>query len=481
MRQCMDCLRILSSQPTKCIYCSSQKLKELVFETSSISSNYKIYSHEIMIDDQAYTIIHPLGKGGFGTVIKVFDSLKNKHFAVKVPLIFDRLFSNNKAVSDGDIEESIKFIDHEIDTILEYMDETFIFIYKKGISRVFSQGENVEFPVYIMELAEGSIIDFIKSKNEEQRISLPYEEKVKIIKESVNSISHLHSMNVLHRDLSPDNIFIVDRGGKISYVLGDFGAPKELYQLNSTDKSSKIVGHSAYFDPARFIEKHRYDFRIDIFSLGIIITEILMGNLWTNIVGEENVPHMAAFDFEKDFLLPEASKYINKEIIAVLAKAVKRDPEARYKSVDAFRKALFRVLEIDSQKATGVSDSAMEAARSEPEPEVKTHSFDFYFKLDIPFKTSSSTFAQEVIDYNNERAIKLRNFQGAKIQFKDFTPRKVTVKNTTLYAAVIVEDSILLNFKNSEFFKIHRAIKHKENQLQGELLFKGTVECEGNV
>lgn len=479
MRQCMNCQRILSSQPAKCVYCSGKELKELVFESSSISSNYKIYSHEIMVDDQAYTIVNPLGKGGFGTVIKVFDSLKNKYYALKVPLIFDKLFSNNKAVSDEDIKESQKFLEHEIDTILEYMDETFIFIYKKGISKVFSLGETVEFPVYLMELAEGSIISFIRSDNEGNSIHLPYEEKVKMIKESVNSISHLHSMNVLHRDLSPDNIFIVDRGGKISYVLGDFGASKELYRMKSSDKSSKIVGHSAYLDPARFIDSHRYDFRVDIFSLGIIITEILMGNLWTNIVGEENISHLAAYDFEKDFLLKEGQKHISKDLIKILSKSVKREMQERYKSVDDFRKVLFKALDIDSKKGTELSDTVIEDIKEE-EPETKKITFDFYFKVRIPFSAAGQTFAQDIIDYDSQKEFELRDYHGAKIVFKDFSPQKVVIKNTTLYAAVIVEDSIMLNFKNSEFLKLQKTVAQKKDKLKGELYFKGTIELEGN-
>ena len=480
MRQCMNCQRILSSQPGKCIYCSSKELKELIFESSSISSNYKIYSHEIMVDDQAYTIVNPLGKGGFGTVIKVFDSLKNKYYALKVPLIFDKLFSNNKAVSDEDIEESKKFLEHEIDTILDYMDETFVFIYKKGISKVFSLGETVEFPVYIMELAEGSIISFIKSESEGNRITLSYEERVKMIKESVNSISHLHSMNVVHRDLSPDNIFVVDRGGKISYVLGDFGASKELAQLKSTNKSSKIVGHTAYLDPARFNEANRYDFRIDLYSLGIIVTEILMGNLWSNVMGEENITHIAAFNFEKDFLLTEGTKFISEDLIKILRKAVKREINERYKSVDEFRKALFKALDIDSKKGTELSDTVIEDIKEAEKPKTKKITFDFYFKIRITFASAGQTFAQEIISYKQEKEIELRDYHGAKITFDKFSPQKVNVKNTTLYAAVIVEDSILLNFKNSAYLKLQNAIARKKDRLKGELYFKGTLEVEGN-
>ena len=192
--------------------------------------------------------------------------------------------------------------------------------------------------------------------------------------------------------------------------------------MQSKNKSSKIVGHSAYLDPARFIEANRYDFRIDLYSLGIIITEILMGNLWSNIMGEENITHIAAFNFENDFLLTEGKKYINKDLLNILRRAVKRDINERYKSIDEFRKALFNILDIDTKKGTELSATVMEDIKQEEEPETKKMAFDFYFKVRMPFSTAGQTFAQGIIEYNREKEIELSDYHGAKIVIKDFSP-----------------------------------------------------------
>jgi serine/threonine protein kinase len=435
-----------------------------------------IYSHEIVVDDTAYTIVKPLGKGGFGTVIKVIDTSDNKYYAMKVPLIFDEIFSNNKANKEEDIEASQKYLENEINTILKYMDDTFLYIFKKGMAQTQSHGKKVQFPVFIMELAEGTVNDLIKYENKGNQL-IAYDEKVKIIRETVNTISRLHSMNVVHRDLSPDNVFVVDRGGKISYVLGDFGASKRLYEMTSTSKSSKIVGHSAYLDPSRFDEKYRYDLRVDIYSLGIIISEILMGKFWVKVFGEENISHLVALDFEKEFLLQEGKKHINENIVEVLRKAVKRKPEDRYESVDEFRNSLFSSLDISSQQMTMPLKTT-----PIPEPEkVKEESlsFDFFFTVKLPFDTAEKTFAQEIIPFDESKKVELKDFRGAKIDFKNFTPKKVNLKNTSLYNAVVMDNSILLNFKNSEFQKLLKSLQVIKKEISGELSFKGTIESQG--
>jgi serine/threonine-protein kinase len=435
-----------------------------------------IYSHEIVVDDTAYTIVKPLGKGGFGTVIKVIDSSENKYYAMKVPLIFDEIFSNNKANKEDDIETSQKYLENEINTILKYMDETFLYIYQKGMAQTSFHGKKLQFPVFIMELADCTVNDLIKYESEGKQ-KIADEEKVKIIRETVNTISRLHSINVIHRDLSPDNVFVVDRGGKISYVLGDFGASKRLHDMKVSGKSSKIVGHSAYLDPSRFDEKFRYDLRVDIYSLGIIVAEILMGNFWLKMFGEENISHLMAMDFEKEFLLTEGKKHIDPRIVEVLQKAVKRDPEERYASVDEFRKKLFSVLDISSQRRT----MPLKATPTPPPVELTTKPlvFDFYFNIKLPFSIADKTFAQDIIEFDKTDRIELGDFRGAKITFDKFKPKKATLRNTNLYNVVLSDDAIMLNFKNSEFAKLLQKIKDIKDNVSGELSFKGTIESEG--
>jgi len=477
LKQCSGCLRLLSSKVQKCIYCSGGKFAELNFVSSSMSSKYTIYSSEIVVDDRAYTIIKPLGKGGFGTVIEIMSSDRKEYYAMKVPLIFDEIYSNNKANKDEEIELSRKYLENEIDTIINFQSETYLYIMKRGIAKTFFQGRNVEFPVYLMELAECTVkelMDFGERKNH----ALAYDEKVKIIKETLNAMSHLHSMNIIHRDLSHDNIFVVDRGGRITYVLGDFGASKRLLTLKDSSKSSKIVGHSAYLDPARFEEKYRYDPRADVYSLGILITEILMGKYWIREFGEENISHLMAMDFEKDFLLSHGNKVLNPDLVKVLAKAVKRNPEERFDSIDDFRSAMFKALDIDTQKPSSAPDPGTQT-QEEAKPSLTTLSVDFLFSLPMPLAGPGKTFTQDIIKFNGQKEITLTDYRGARIDFDDFIPREVNLKKTSLYSATITGHSVLINFKNSRLKALMEPVKEYQKRMEGKIDFRGTLETTG--
>jgi serine/threonine protein kinase len=466
MKQCQNCYRFLSSHSDRCLYCTHKNIKDLIFEFSSYNSNYKIYTHEIIVDDQALTIIKSIGRGGFGRVLKVLHNTDKKFYAIKVPLIFDEIFSNQKGKSDKEIKKSQEFLENEINTLTSVTDETFIQRFKKGILRTSVKGRDTRFPVLIMELADCTLEEIIKYVSIKGGNRIPFAEKVKIIKESVNAISHLHSLGVLHRDLSPDNLFAADREDKITYVLGDFGASKSLFEMEAGTQSSEVVGHNAYLDPCRYNRKYNRDFRLDIYSLGIIITEILMGRFWTDVMGRENIHDFLAVDFEKEFLLQSGTKYITADLIEVLRKAVKRDIEERYGTVDEFRQALFTVLDAHPEE--------MVTEYTAP----NTITFPFYFTIKLPFELVDTTFSQEIIKFEEEEKIVLPDYRGAKILFSGFFPKKVKIKNTGLYSAVISGNAILLNFLNSKYMEIEKLIEEFEEDVAGELNFKGIIEIE---
>lgn len=75
----------------------------------------------------------------------------------------------------------------------------------------------------------------------------------------------------------------------------------------------------------------------------------------------------------------------------------------------------------------------------------------------------------------------LSDYQGTKITFDGFSPTKALIKGTSLYSVTIADNTLLLNFKNSEFFKLLKIVKGIDRDMQGELHFKGMIEVEGDV
>ncbi len=472
MKQCGKCHRLLSSRTDHCIYCGEKKIHEVVLEKKgAISSNYRVNTHEIIVDGTGYEILQPLGKGGFGTVLHVRSIQDNRDYALKVPLMFDMVCTNSTAHDNETIERSGRYIENEIETISGFENDTFLFVFGKGTATAFYRGEEISFPVFRMELAIATLDDLLHLSSQ-GKLQLPEAEKKKMVREITNAMTNLHDLNIVHRDLSPDNIFLVDRAGKICYVLGDFGASKRLFDVMNSTKSTRIVGHTAYLDPQRFADKdYRYDFRIDIYSMGIILTEVLIGRYWRNLFKDEDIS-LNSIDFEKD-ILGKLARPILKEtpVIEVLQKAVHTDPDKRYKTMHEFQEALFSAMGISKEESSipPIIDNNT-APRSIILP--------FEFTVPLPFQEDDATLLHENTVYSGN-PLTLRDYRGIRIEFPGPPPAEISLLGTHLYNASINGNAVMLSFKSSVFKQILNQYPKVKKNGKGTLTFRASLEVKG--
>ncbi|HVJ91728.1 MAG TPA: serine/threonine-protein kinase, partial [Labilithrix sp.] len=133
-------------------------------------------------------------------------------------------------------------------------------------------------PYMVMELLSGT--DLGKALAERGR--LPVTEAVDILLQAIAGIAHLHASGVVHRDLKPSNVFLArGRGGTMTVKILDFGVSKEQSDgvtpgLTATDCT---LGTPQYMSPEQVKDSKRVDLRSDIWSLGVILYEILAGGL----------------------------------------------------------------------------------------------------------------------------------------------------------------------------------------------------------
>jgi len=472
VKQCESCRRLVSDRAAACSYCGHEVLTPVVVEREgAVSRNYRINTHELMVDGVGYEIVRPLGKGGFGTVVEARSLADGKSFAMKVPLMFDMACTNNNAHDDEIIRRSAEYIENEIKTVADFQSDSFLFLYGEGHASVFYRGEDIRFPVFRMELAEATLDDLIRLASK-GRLVLCEDEKKKIVREVVNAMTSLHDLNIVHRDLSPDNIFIVDRAGKLSYVLGDFGASKRLYDTANLGKSTRVVGHTAYLDPERFANKdYRYDFRIDIYSLGIILTEVMIGRYWRDLFEGEDVS-LASIDFESDVVHKMVRPLVDATPVTdVLAKAVRNDPEDRYRTIHEFGEALFQALGITGEEKS-VPPTMVEA---EVTPGRIT--IPIRFTLPLPFEEDDATLLHESTVFSGD-PVTLRDFRGVRIELPDRNPVEVTVKGTGLYDAAVSGNGVLLSFKSSYFRSILNDHADDVAGATGRLSFQAIVDVK---
>ncbi len=86
------------------------------------------------------------------------------------------------------------------------------------------------------------------------------------------ALAHIHKIGLIHCDLKPDNIFVQEQDGEIIYKLGDLGVAHFLKQIT---KEQTVAGSPAYTAPER--NYHTFEFNSDLYSMGVIIYEVILG------------------------------------------------------------------------------------------------------------------------------------------------------------------------------------------------------------
>ena len=198
-----------------------------------------------------YEVIEELGKGGMGRVYKVFDKKIKEKVALK--LLKPEISSD---------EETVERFSNE----LKYARK----IIHKNVCRMFDLGEEERTHYITMEYVSGedlkSMIRMMGRLSPGQAVS--------ITRQVCEGLAEAHKLGVVHRDLKPQNIMI-DREGNARIM--DFGIARSLKAKGITD-GGIIIGTPEYMAPEQ-VEGKDIDQRADIYALGIILFEMLIGKV----------------------------------------------------------------------------------------------------------------------------------------------------------------------------------------------------------
>jgi serine/threonine-protein kinase len=281
--------------------------------------------------DGKYRIVKLIGQGGMGAVYEGNHELIDRRVAIKVLL------------PTAEQEHAVARFEREAraagrignDHILEVLD-------------IGSIGDGSRYMV--MEFLDGDPL----SKRIEQRLRLTGAEVAKIAIQLLDGLGAAHSAGVLHRDLKPDNIFLVrQKAGHRDFVkIIDFGISK-FQPLGQSEEmrmtaTGMVVGTPYYISPEQAKGLGDVDLRSDLYAVGVILYEALSGrvpfladnfnNLLFKIVLEEP-PQLAT-------LVPD----VDPELAAIVHRAMARERSARYASADEFSAAI-----VDWVNRSGIS------------------------------------------------------------------------------------------------------------------------------
>ena len=256
-----------------------------------------------MLDDR-YEILEVIGEGGMAIVYRALDHRLNRDVAVKI--------MRDEMAADEEFRRRFCTESHAV-AMLSH--PNIVAVYDV------SHNDNVEY--IVMELVDGITL----KQYMERKGIVAWKEVVHFTKQISKALAHAHERGIIHRDIKPQNIMLL-RDGTIK--VGDFGIAaleNEVYENNG-----EAIGSIHYIAPEQ-ARGECPDARSDIYSLGVMMYEMLTGGLpfTGNTLGEIAVQHMNA----KPVPPHEKNPEIPLELERITLKAMNAELSERYQSANA--------------------------------------------------------------------------------------------------------------------------------------------------
>lgn len=257
-----------------------------------------------------YRILEKIDEGGMGVVYK----------AVNVNL--DRIVAiqslNTELSGNSDLEQAFRT---EIKALANLSHTNLATLYALFI-------ENGR-PLLVWEFVAGETFGQMVRR----RGPIPSEEAISLFRQALAGVGYAHRMGIVHRDIQPGNIMLNGQG--VVKVM-DCGIAKGL-SARGVAKSGVRIGNPLYMSPEQFLNRG-VDFRSDVYSLGVTLYEMLTGK--PPFSADSDYQIMADHVNAPPPPLTSIFPYVPKGVETAVLKALEKNPEARYQSVEEFGAAL---------------------------------------------------------------------------------------------------------------------------------------------
>ncbi|HLJ44425.1 MAG TPA: protein kinase [Bryobacteraceae bacterium] len=257
-----------------------------------------------------YKILEKLGEGGMGTVYKAIDVMIERQVAIKM--------LRAEIARQPELVERFRA---EAITLAK--------LNTPGIATLYNFFRAGEDYFMVMEFVSGRTLESLLR----QYGAMPWREAVAIFCKALDGIEPAHRMGIMHRDIKPANIMLTESG---DVKIMDFGIARVLGAARMT-REGRMVGTLEYVSPERVRGKET-DVRSDIYSLGVVLYEMLSGRLPFESDSEYELMkgHLEVAPPPMASLGRQVPPIIESLMMRALAKA----PEARYQSCAEFAAAM---------------------------------------------------------------------------------------------------------------------------------------------
>lgn len=249
-----------------------------------------------------YEILEKIGEGGMAEVYKARCHKLNRYDAVKI--------LKRDSANDPIVVEKFK---REATAVANLSDSNIVNIFDVGTQ----DGVNY----IVMEYVKGKTLKELITEN----VRLSYERAIDIAIQITKALDCAHRNNIIHRDIKPQNILLTEEG---IVKVTDFGIAKASSNVTITN-SNKVIGSAHYFSPEQ-ARGNYVDTRTDIYSLGIVIYEMVTGRL----PFDAESPVTIALKHLQDTAIPpiELNSSIPSGLNTLILKCMEKDPNNRYQS-----------------------------------------------------------------------------------------------------------------------------------------------------
>jgi tetratricopeptide (TPR) repeat protein len=278
-----------------------------------------------------YEIVRCIGEGGMGVVYEARQANPRRTVALKV------LRSTLPSPS------MLARFQHEAHVLAQLQHPGIAHIYEAAIANVsLAEGVTASQPYFAMELIEG-----LPLRTFADHRGLNVRQRLELMVRVCNAVQHAHEKGVIHRDLKPDNILVEASG--LPRVL-DFGVARLTDPDSDAEtlhtRAGEIVGTLAFMSPEQLAgDKSRVDTRSDVYSLGVILYELLTGSLPQDVKALSFVA--AARRVQEDDPRPPSDHdgRLRGEADWIVMKSLEKEPVRRYSSAGALAEDIQRFLQ----------------------------------------------------------------------------------------------------------------------------------------
>jgi len=252
-----------------------------------------------------YQLLERIGEGGMGTVFKAYHPLLDRYVALKIIHPAHREDQNFIARFKREARLVAK-LDHA------------------NIVPIHDYAEQEDHSYLVMKFIEGSTL-----KDRLAQGPLSYDEVLQVVDSVGSALAYAHRQGILHRDIKPSNVLIGING---TMYLADFGLARVTQAEISTLSSESSLGTPHYVSPEQAMGKGGLDERTDVYSFGVMLYELIVGQPPFNAETGFAIIH------DQIYTPPPLPRTLNpnvsESVEQVLLKALAKDPNNRFENVD---------------------------------------------------------------------------------------------------------------------------------------------------